>query len=91
MSESERGPEGLGARYEARTALLEDAKQALESETREALRGLGHIDRISFRVKSTESFVEKALDRKTTPPYENHWSTSKINWAGASLRFFATI
>ena len=45
--------------YEDRRHLLDLASEKLEARVRAALDGLAHIDRISFRIKETSSFVDK--------------------------------
>jgi putative GTP pyrophosphokinase len=47
--------------YEARQLFLHQLSDSLEARTTETLKSLPHIDRISFRVKATQSFLEKAL------------------------------
>lgn len=61
--------DGLGDQYENRRPLLEKLAANLEREVREALLGLKHVDRISFRVKGRDSFVAKAEDTEYDPPY----------------------
>ena len=48
--------------YEARLGLLDKLARTLEKELRSTLRDLPHVDRISFRTKGIESFLEKAMD-----------------------------
>jgi ppGpp synthetase/RelA/SpoT-type nucleotidyltranferase len=57
--------------YASRIDLLKAMADALEKETIKCLEGVEHIDRIYFRVKSPESFVNKALDPENDPPYEH--------------------
>jgi ppGpp synthetase/RelA/SpoT-type nucleotidyltranferase len=59
----------LGKQYEDRCPLLEKVASKLEQEVFEALDGLEHIDRISFRVKGRDSFVAKAEDPENDPGY----------------------
>lgn len=54
--------------YEARRPLLQQLATTLEQKTCDALEGLPHIDRVSFRAKGTDSFVTKAQDPKYTNP-----------------------
>lgn len=56
-----RGPEAIQAKYAARRELLTRLARGLEIEITDHLQGVRHIDRISFRVKTTESFVKKAM------------------------------
>jgi putative GTP pyrophosphokinase len=78
----------LGTKYEMRVPLLRLLAKALEEETNAALNALSHIDRISFRVKGTRSFVEKALDRKADPPYDNPLVEVEDQVAGRVIVFF---
>lgn len=55
--------EEIRQQFSLRVVLLESAAAALEREARETLAGLKHIDRISFRTKDTDSFIQKAFDR----------------------------
>jgi ppGpp synthetase/RelA/SpoT-type nucleotidyltranferase len=48
--------------------MLDALRETLASRTEEALTGLKHIDRIAFRVKDRESFLEKAQKPKYTSP-----------------------
>jgi ppGpp synthetase/RelA/SpoT-type nucleotidyltranferase len=50
------------ARYEARVPALDALAATLEGETRQAVDGLHHIDRIAFRTKGVTSFVDKACE-----------------------------
>jgi putative GTP pyrophosphokinase len=59
----------LEKQYRERLDILEALRRNLDDETRRALSDLPHLDRVTFRVKSLESFVEKALDRRNEPPY----------------------
>lgn len=74
--------------YESRLQLLQEVKQRLEQETIEALGGLEHIDRISFRVKGTSSFVEKAEDPENDPPYTEPLVEIEDQIAGRVIVFF---
>jgi ppGpp synthetase/RelA/SpoT-type nucleotidyltranferase len=74
--------------YEGRQKVLEQLKGNLDLETKEALRGLTHIDRISFRVKGVESFVEKALDPTNDPPYRQPLIEIEDQLAGRVIVFF---
>ena len=58
----------LAAAYAARLPVLKELANELEVRTLEALDGLPHIDRVSFRVKDQDSFVAKALKAKYTNP-----------------------
>ncbi len=58
--------------YEARYDLLSPVGQALECSLSEICDGIAHIDRISCRVKTPDSFARKAekLDAEGWPIYE---------------------
>lgn len=70
--------------YDARRPLLQRLATTLEEKTCEALDGLPHIDRVSFRVKGTESFVVKAQD----PKYTNPLAQIEDQVAGRVITFF---
>lgn len=78
----------LLARYEARQSLLDRLRDSLESETKAALNGVEHVDRVSFRVKTGKSFVEKAADPGTTPPYREPLLEIEDQVAGRVIVFF---
>lgn len=52
--------EKLRSHYVGRLKLLENLGATLDREVRAALDGLPHVDRIAFRVKEVERFLEKA-------------------------------
>lgn len=54
--------------YKARLHLLDALAATLTTKVEEALDGVGHIDRISFRIKDVESFAAKAAKPKYTDP-----------------------
>ena len=81
-------PEGITSLYEARQPLLEQVKHALEIETREALSGVDHIDRVSFRVKSARSFAAKACDPRNRTVYADPFVEIEDQVAGRVLVFF---
>jgi putative GTP pyrophosphokinase len=74
--------------YEDRLDLLEGLRKSLELETKRALAGIEHIDRISFRVKSPQSFVAKATDPRNEPPYEDPLVEIEDQVAGRIIVFF---
>lgn len=78
----------LRVRYERNHALLDQVREKIESETRAALGGVEHIDRIAYRVKGVESFVEKATDGASSPPYENPLVEVEDQIAGRVIVFF---
>ena len=74
--------------YEARLPILEELSNKLESVTKRALEGVEHIDRVNFRVKDTDSFVEKTLDPDNDPPYEIPLAEIEDQVAGRIIVFF---
>jgi putative GTP pyrophosphokinase len=77
----------LRNRYVARIDLLQALATTLESETKLLLSNLPHIDRVVFRVKRLESFVEKALD-PTPPTYGDPLIEIEDQVAGRIIVFF---
>jgi ppGpp synthetase/RelA/SpoT-type nucleotidyltranferase len=75
-------------RYQARIGLLEGLAQSLERETRRALGGVEHIDRITFRVKPAAGFGRKAADPRTTPPYTDPLVEIEDQVGGRVLVYF---
>jgi putative GTP pyrophosphokinase len=53
--------------YVAREGLLQTTADALEARLAEALEGVRHVDRVTFRVKSVESFVRKCTSESGEP------------------------
>lgn len=80
--------DGLAEQYAARLPLLESLRANLESETRDALSDLSHIDRVTFRVKGVESFVTKAMDAQNNPPYRDPLVEIEDQIAGRVIVFF---
>lgn len=78
----------LRSAYVARLDLLAHAAEKLEEDLLEHFRGRAHIDRISVRVKTADSFVEKATIRKVDPPYESPLAEIEDQIAGRILVFF---
>lgn len=84
------------ARYQRRVHVLALLAQKLAEQTSEALRGVRHVDRISFRVKTSESFAEKAAKPaddtlppdEWTPKYNDPWTEIEDQVAGRVLTFF---
>lgn len=82
----------LRAVYTSRLPLLEAVCNELE---RLAIVGLGgyepnitHIDRIGFRVKGVDSFVEKVVDRGAKPAYTNPLSQVEDQIGGRVIVLF---
>src|SRR5690606_23845862 len=57
----------LEGQYGSRIGLLDGAAALLEERVKEALDGTAHVDRISFRVKSSDSFARKCLREDGQP------------------------
>jgi putative GTP pyrophosphokinase len=76
------------SKYKEREHLLDQLSEALSIEMRDALAGLEHIDRVSFRVKSPISFANKVLDPLNDPPYENPYVEIEDQVAGRIIVFF---
>lgn len=74
--------------YSARQPLLEQLARSLEEETREALKDLRHVDRVSFRAKSLESFLTKAANPKNQEFYTDTLSGIEDQVAGRVIVFF---
>ena len=82
--------EDILSKYEERRALLEQLSGALAWETQDALSDLYHIDRISFRVKTAESFAKKALDPQNVPPYKDPFVEIEDQVGGRIIVFFVS-
>jgi len=54
----------LGRRYAERLPLLEQLAENLERELRRHFEEQAHVDRISFRVKGRDSFLDKVFERR---------------------------
>lgn len=80
--------EELGRRYRDNAPLLTRVRDRLEVETTEALKGLNHIDRVYFRVKDHDSFLNKALDPRNKPAYGDPLAEIEDQIAGRVLVFF---
>jgi putative GTP pyrophosphokinase len=80
----------LAETYSARLALLGHAGDWLEADLAEHFHDRRHIDRISVRVKSVESFVEKATVRKIDPPYVAPLAEIEDQIGGRILVFFTS-
>lgn len=74
--------------YESRLPLLGNLAGNLEQEAVGAVSALPHVDRIYFRVKPVMSFLEKATDPTTEPPYEDPLVDIEDQVAGRILVFF---
>jgi ppGpp synthetase/RelA/SpoT-type nucleotidyltranferase len=80
--------ENLEQAYKARLPFLSQLKDNFEHETKEALANLHHIDRVSFRVKGIQSFLDKALDLTNNPPYSDPLVEIEDQVAGRVIVFF---
>lgn len=60
---TQRDLEAIREKYRARAGLLDELARSLDTELRVCLSGVHNIDRIYFRTKGVESFVEKAATR----------------------------
>jgi putative GTP pyrophosphokinase len=76
--------------YAERLSMLEELRNSLQHETNEALSGVAHIDRVSFRVKTVDSFVAKAQDPDNSPGYSDPLVEIEDQVAGRLLVFFLT-
>lgn len=74
----------LADTYAARRPTLLVLSERLQMKTSEALEGIPHIDRISFRVKEQSSFMTKAA----RPTYSNPLAEIEDQVAGRVLTFF---
>lgn len=74
----------LAGAYAARRPALRELSDRLQEKTSEALDGVRHIDRISFRVKAHSSFMAKA----TRSVYANPLADIEDQVAGRVLTFF---
>jgi putative GTP pyrophosphokinase len=75
--------------YELRRPMLKQVTARLEAELLDHFNGKPHIDRISFRAKDVDSFVEKATVRKIALPYEHPLAEIEDQIAGRVLVLFA--
>lgn len=78
----------LRTRYEQRLPRLEDVRRDLASETEAILEGIPHIDRIAYRVKDVDRFVEKACRNAPPDGYEEPLREVEDQVAGRILVFF---
>src|SRR2546423_6475873 len=76
------------AAYRDRESLLAETAILLEQEMRDALHGVPHIDRISCRPKSLESFLAKAFDPANDPGYTDPLREIEDQVAGRVIVFF---
>ena len=74
--------------YEARNGLLEKLAAKLQKETLEALADVEHIDRVHFRVKNPDKFIQKARDPRNKPPYSDPLVEIEDQVAGRVIVFF---
>jgi putative GTP pyrophosphokinase len=78
----------LRAEYEARVPLLRQMADSLAHEVDTWLRNVQHIDRVCFRVKDPDSFVDKACDPDTKPPYGNPLQEIEDQIGGRVIVYF---
>jgi putative GTP pyrophosphokinase len=78
----------LTAAFERRHPLLEQLAANLHTVTLGQLDGTPHIDRISFRTKSVDSFVGKVIERHLDPPYQEPLVEVEDQVAGRVIVFF---
>lgn len=76
----------LRQQYENRLPLLERVAAGLERVVRDALADVRRVDRISFRAKKTDSFVEKVFEDREH--YSDPLSEVEDQVAGRVLVFF---
>jgi ppGpp synthetase/RelA/SpoT-type nucleotidyltranferase len=81
-------PESIKEQYERRLPLLAALCKSLLQETEDALEGVAHIDRITFRVKSLDSFLKKVEDPANDPSYEHPLTEIEDQVAGRVIVFF---
>lgn len=81
-------PERLRNRYEGRLPLLRGVAANLERELHRQFDGVPHIDRIAFRAKGRDSFLEKVLERHVDPPYDEPLIEVEDQVAGRIIVFF---
>lgn len=81
--------QALAGAYDARLPVLKALRDALDAKAREALAGLPHIDRISFRVKDSHSFARKCRPVDKEPPYTDPLVEVEDQVAGRVLVFFS--
>ena len=76
--------------YRERLPLLEELAARLERELKRQFDGVPHIDRISFRAKGTDSFLDKVLERRLEPGYGEPLIEVEDQVAGRILVFFVS-
>ena len=81
-------PNSLINKYESRFPILLELKNELERLTKIALSGIENIDRVSFRVKNSISFFDKASDPDNDPPYSHPLAEIEDQVAGRIIVFF---
>lgn len=80
----------LARRYGERLPLLEALAATLERELCRHFDGLPHVDRISFRAKSRDSFADKVIERRVEPGYTEPLIEVEDQVAGRVLVFFVS-
>jgi putative GTP pyrophosphokinase len=80
----------LAALYGARLPLLEQLAANLEQDVKRQLEGLAHVDRVTFRAKTINSFLGKVLKRRVEPGYDEPLMEVEDQVAGRILVFFVS-
>lgn len=88
MRNSESKHDILREQYESRRPLYQELAENLEGQVRAAVEALDHIDRIEFRVKDTDSFLEKCRDPELIEPYDEPLVDVEDQVAGRIIVFF---
>jgi ppGpp synthetase/RelA/SpoT-type nucleotidyltranferase len=80
---------GYGEAYDERERLFHELKNTLEAKASSALDGVKHIDRLAFRVKGRDSFLNKASAMEDgQPKYTNPLVELEDQVAGRVITFF---
>ena len=78
----------LHSAYVSRLPILKTLAGALEAEVQACLEDVPHVDRVSFRAKSVESFMAKTWRSDNDPPYVHPLEEVEDQVAGRVLVFF---
>lgn len=87
---TKRDPDATRAKYIERQSLLDSLAKTLETEVAAYLTGIPHIDRVYFRAKGADSFVEKALAQRDDGAwkYDHPFEEIEDQVAGRVLVFY---